>query len=96
MTLMEYSITLILVPMNWDIEYTDEFGNWWEELTESEQSSVAASVKLLGQSAQACVFRIAVQSMARGMVIYGNCASSMAGDRIACSMRLIQDAARCF
>ncbi|QXZ14208.1 hypothetical protein KVQ82_29850 [Pseudomonas sp. AO-1] len=35
--------------MNWDIEYTDEFGNWWEELTESEQSSVAASVKLLGQ-----------------------------------------------
>ena len=34
--------------MNWDIEYTDEFGNWWEKLTEGEQSSVAASVKLLG------------------------------------------------
>src|SRR4051812_6052514 len=34
--------------MNWDIEYTDEFGDWWEKLTEGEQSSVAASVKLLG------------------------------------------------
>lgn len=82
--------------MNWDIEYTDEFGNWWEELSESEQSSVAASVKLLGQFGPGLRFPIAVQSMERGMVIYGNCASSMAGDRIACSTRLIQDAARCF
>ena len=32
---------------NWDVEYTDEFGRWWEQLTESEQESVAASVELL-------------------------------------------------
>lgn len=32
----------------WDIEYTDEFGNWWDRLTESEQESVRASVRLLG------------------------------------------------
>ena len=33
--------------MTWEIEYTDEFGNWWESLTEDEQVSVAASVRLL-------------------------------------------------
>jgi len=25
--------------MSWDIEYTDEFGSWWNELSESEQES---------------------------------------------------------
>ncbi|MQU66044.1 addiction module toxin RelE [Pseudomonas sp. FSL R10-1350] len=34
---------------NWEVEYTDEFGCWWEGLEEKEQVSVAASVKLLGQ-----------------------------------------------
>ncbi len=33
--------------MSWDIEYTDEFGSWWCELSESEQESLAASVRLL-------------------------------------------------
>lgn len=33
--------------MVWDVEYTDEFGDWWETLTEKEQISIAASVKLL-------------------------------------------------
>lgn len=31
----------------WDVEYTDEFGRWWESLSEGEQESVAASVGLL-------------------------------------------------
>ncbi|MEO6919456.1 MAG: type II toxin-antitoxin system RelE/ParE family toxin [Collimonas sp.] len=31
----------------WGIEYTDEFGDWWNLLTEEEQESVRASVKLL-------------------------------------------------
>ncbi|MFK7700122.1 type II toxin-antitoxin system RelE/ParE family toxin [Pseudomonas caspiana] len=35
--------------MNWEIEYTDEFGCWWECLTEGEQASVESSVRLLGQ-----------------------------------------------
>ncbi|MBT2374472.1 type II toxin-antitoxin system RelE/ParE family toxin [Pseudomonas fluorescens] len=34
--------------MSWDIEYTDEFGNWWGDLDAKEQSSVSASVDLLG------------------------------------------------
>lgn len=33
--------------MAWQIEYTDEFGHWWEVLTEPEQESVAATVGLL-------------------------------------------------
>ena len=33
--------------MTWDVEYTDEFGDWWARLTEEEQVSLAASVQLL-------------------------------------------------
>jgi hypothetical protein len=33
--------------MNWEVEYTDEFGQWWSELTEEEQVSLAACVQLL-------------------------------------------------
>lgn len=33
--------------MTWIVEYTEEFGEWWDTLTESEQESVAASVHLL-------------------------------------------------
>ena len=35
--------------MKWEIEYTDEFGTWWDELSISEQESIRASVKLLGE-----------------------------------------------
>ena len=31
----------------WEVEYTDEFGDWWNDLTEAEQESVDASVRLL-------------------------------------------------
>jgi len=34
--------------MKWVVEYTDEFGEWWDGLTEAEQESVRASIKLLG------------------------------------------------
>ena len=33
--------------MVWEVEYTDEFGKWWGDLTEAEQESVAATVGLL-------------------------------------------------
>jgi hypothetical protein len=33
--------------MEWEVEYTDEFGVWWETLTEMEQASVDATVCLL-------------------------------------------------
>jgi len=33
----------------WEIEFSDEFGAWWDSLSEDEQESVAASVELLRQ-----------------------------------------------
>lgn len=35
--------------MTVEVEYTDEFGAWWEGLDESEQESVAAVVQLLAE-----------------------------------------------
>jgi hypothetical protein len=35
--------------MTWNVEYTDEFGDWWASLDESEQDSVAVAVTLLEQ-----------------------------------------------
>jgi len=31
----------------WDVEFTDEFGEWWGSLTEDEQESLTVGVKLL-------------------------------------------------
>lgn len=31
----------------WEVEYTDELGAWWDDLTEAEQESIDASVRLL-------------------------------------------------
>ncbi|HBG18751.1 MAG TPA: addiction module toxin RelE [Desulfobulbaceae bacterium] len=33
--------------MKWEVEYTDEFGEWWETLSEDEQESIAVSIGLL-------------------------------------------------
>jgi len=42
--------------MSWDIEYTDEFGQWWSSLSEDEQVSLAASVQLLEERGPALGF----------------------------------------
>jgi len=33
--------------MEWEVEYTDEFGEWWASLSAAEQEDVAAVVELL-------------------------------------------------
>jgi len=35
--------------MAWEVEFTDEFGRWWDSLTEAAQIDVNASVMLLQQ-----------------------------------------------
>ena len=35
--------------MEWDVEYTDEFEEWWNELTVDEQEDVAAKLMVLQQ-----------------------------------------------
>jgi hypothetical protein len=33
----------------WDVEFTDQFGHWWETLSASEQQSIDAAVRVLEQ-----------------------------------------------
>ena len=33
--------------MAWEVEYTDQFGEWWDDLSEAEQDSVTAAVNVL-------------------------------------------------
>ena len=33
--------------MAWDIEYTNEFGGWWQELSEVRQDDITAMVETL-------------------------------------------------
>jgi hypothetical protein len=42
--------------MSWNVEYTDEFGDWWSGLSEAEQESLAASVRLLEERGPALGF----------------------------------------
>jgi hypothetical protein len=54
MSLTVYSMEVIfhggyISPVECEVEYTDEFGDWWQSLSEREQEDIAASVKLLEQ-----------------------------------------------
>lgn len=40
----------------WEVEFTDEFGRWWETLTEDQQDDVAYSVGLLAELGPALGF----------------------------------------
>ena len=42
--------------MRWEVEYTDEFGNWWSDLSHEEQESLDASVRLLEERGPALGF----------------------------------------
>jgi hypothetical protein len=33
--------------MSWEIEYTDEFGEWWSELSAAEQEDISAIAEIL-------------------------------------------------
>ncbi|MCJ8274162.1 MAG: type II toxin-antitoxin system RelE/ParE family toxin [Psychrosphaera sp.] len=33
--------------MVWNVEYTDEFGDWWQQLSQKQQDSATATVELL-------------------------------------------------
>jgi len=42
-----YGVNAIIVNVAWEVEFTDEFEEWWHTLSESEQGKVDARVKLL-------------------------------------------------
>lgn len=35
--------------MSWNVEYTNEFGDWWAKLAEREQEDITAAVELLAE-----------------------------------------------
>ena len=67
--------------MTWDVEYTDEFGDWWGSLTEDAQASLVASVQLLEERHWG--IHTAAASMVPGTGICANFAPSMAGGHFA-------------
>ncbi len=71
--------------MEWDIEYTDEFGGWWDGLNSGEQESVRASVKLLGDFGSQLPFPHSSGVKIHGTAICVNCAFSTPADLIVCS-----------
>ncbi len=44
--------------MSWNVEYTNEFGEWWTDLTERQQDDIAAVVSLLEQMGPSLPFPI--------------------------------------
>jgi hypothetical protein len=42
-----FFVVYIIIMNKWDVEYTDEFEDWWNQLSEAEQESIMASVGLL-------------------------------------------------
>jgi hypothetical protein len=42
--------------MAWEIEYTDEFENWWNTVSEKEQNDIVAVVNLLAESGSSLPF----------------------------------------
>ena len=49
----------------WDVEFTDEFGIWWESLQEAEQETVAAAVRCSNGLGHSCHTRTAAASRRR-------------------------------
>jgi hypothetical protein len=45
--------------MSWNVEYTDEYGDWWNLLNEEEQDDVEATVNLLVEQGPKLRFRLA-------------------------------------
>ena len=42
--------------MTWQVEYTDEFGKWWDELEQPERAAIEALVQLLEERGPALGF----------------------------------------
>jgi len=44
--------------MSWDVEYTNEFGEWWQTLADAQQDDVTAGTELLLESGPIFGFHI--------------------------------------
>ncbi len=81
--------------MGWDVEFTGDFEDWWNDLTESEQESVAFVVDLLALEGPMLSLPYSRRSKEHGSLICGNCASSTRVGPIVSCMPLIRVAQHC-
>lgn len=58
--------------MAWEVEFTDEFEEWWDSLTGDEQDSIDISVGLLEEFGPILNFRALLESTARSTVRCGS------------------------
>ena len=77
--------------MPFEVEYTDEFGDWWGTLSEHEQDDVAATIELLADKGPMLPFPyssgiVRVQDTAT----CDNCEYSMPENLVECCMQLIR------
>ena len=49
MSLTEYGVQSIFHGVAWDVEYTDQFAEWWQHLSEEQQVALDAMVQVLEQ-----------------------------------------------
>ena len=73
-----------------DVEFTDEFGNWWDHLTAEEQASVRAYVKLLEEYGVALKHPYCSGVKRQSTIICGSCEFNIPGDRIVFCTHLIR------
>ena len=76
--------------MPFEVEYTDEFGDWWDTLSEHEQDDVAATVKLSQIEALRCLIHTVLGLRVPNTATYGSCEYSMPENLIECCMHLIR------
>ena len=67
--------------MSWEVEYTDEFGEWWDKLSEREQDNVTAIVELLMEQGPRLPFPYSSGIEGSRILTCANFACSLAGDR---------------
>src|SRR4051794_5199461 len=80
--------------MPWNVEYTDEFGEWWRTLSEGEQDDVAAIVTLLERSGPQLPFPTRRASKVRATRTCASYACRAAAIRCGCSTLSIRAGAR--
>jgi hypothetical protein len=81
--------------MNWEVEYTDEFEDWWSSLTEEEQEEIAASVGLLRKWDRGFLTRIVQAFRAQSTVLCVSFGFNIRTDRTGFSMPSILGAWPC-
>lgn len=78
--------------MPWSVENTDEFTDWWNELTEALQEDITVAAELLMEHVRICRFRVLRASKIPGTLICENYAYKAVVVRSGFSMPSIQDA----